>query len=334
MDPVVLTTASPTPAWQRGAVQHERARALFAKYGLSFEESDWPAPVLPASNLQRIEKPIRMRVHRYCHRCTTTFGSTSVCSGCEHKRCKKCPRYPAKKEKPTEAKILSTEDDEEDPEATGMGATPVKALQPLSQGQSTTLKPDLVHQPIKIKVKRTCHKCDTLFKPSTAKECENCQHVRCSKCPRDPPKRYKYPKGYPGDVTAVESSDDQYDGKRKRVYRKTRGRVHYMCDQCQHDFRQGERICWNCNHERCDQCTRSPPKEPDEANPEVLKSVASKLAATNIADLQSDEGFEDVKSDVVSTAAAKQPSVVAKTPDEPTDNKAAPVAADTLAAAP
>ncbi|KAI4182019.1 MAG: hypothetical protein L6R41_006262 [Letrouitia leprolyta] len=55
-----------------GTIQEERARALFAKYGLTLEPGEWTLPIRP--DAQRVEKKIRMRVHRTCHRCETTFG--------------------------------------------------------------------------------------------------------------------------------------------------------------------------------------------------------------------------------------------------------------------
>ncbi|CAD6499153.1 BgTH12-04805 [Blumeria graminis f. sp. triticale] len=54
--------------------------------------SNWAEP-----ETYRIEKPIRVRVLRFCHRCKTTFGSNTLCVICEHTKCKKCTRTPLKK---------------------------------------------------------------------------------------------------------------------------------------------------------------------------------------------------------------------------------------------
>ncbi|KAL8795714.1 MAG: hypothetical protein Q9182_007493 [Xanthomendoza sp. 2 TL-2023] len=86
-----------TTALESGTILEERARALFAKYGLTLEPGEWTSPIKP--NAERVEKKIRMRIHRACHHCQTTFGADRVCNNCSHHRCKKCPRYPTKKAK-------------------------------------------------------------------------------------------------------------------------------------------------------------------------------------------------------------------------------------------
>ncbi|KAL8805243.1 MAG: hypothetical protein Q9200_005504 [Gallowayella weberi] len=86
-----------TTALESGTILEERARALFAKYGLTLEPGEWTSPVKP--DAERVEKKIRMRIHRACHHCQTTFGGDRVCNNCSHHRCKKCPRYPSKKAK-------------------------------------------------------------------------------------------------------------------------------------------------------------------------------------------------------------------------------------------
>ncbi|KAI4683383.1 uncharacterized protein J4E88_004559 [Alternaria novae-zelandiae] len=96
--PAVSVPSTPTTKeMDRNAMQQERARALFAKYGLTLESHEWIAAPAPKPTVQRVEKSIRMRVHRSCHRCGTLYGSDKVCLQCEHKRCKKCPRFPKKK---------------------------------------------------------------------------------------------------------------------------------------------------------------------------------------------------------------------------------------------
>ncbi|KAK1145996.1 hypothetical protein N8T08_003644 [Aspergillus melleus] len=195
------------------AIQEARTRALFAKHGLSLNDDD----LKPTNtSVQRVAKPIRMRVRRSCHRCQTPFGSDRVCVNCQHTRCKSCPRHPPPKTK-------------EDPETAfrklmaqkGKGVVAGKApLQHQSQlgnpsrpkqindGNrneyvlripSRTGGQDLVRKPVMQRVRRTCHRCDKLF-VAGSKQCAGCDHVRCKKCPRDPPKLEKYPDGYPGDV--------------------------------------------------------------------------------------------------------------------------------------
>lgn len=71
----------------------ERAQELFKKHGLDISSVDWPLSKVPQG--ERVQKEIRMRVHRTCHRCGTTYtGADKVCCECSHRRCTKCPRNP------------------------------------------------------------------------------------------------------------------------------------------------------------------------------------------------------------------------------------------------
>jgi hypothetical protein len=87
-----LTGAEQSTVTDYSAIQQEKARLLFAKYGLTLDPGEWKSP----TDLQfpRVTKTIRMRVRRTCHRCETTFGSDKLCVNCQHQRCKKCPRFP------------------------------------------------------------------------------------------------------------------------------------------------------------------------------------------------------------------------------------------------
>ncbi|KAK7538348.1 uncharacterized protein J3D65DRAFT_587741 [Phyllosticta citribraziliensis] len=236
-------------SYPRNAAQQERARALFAKYGLTLEAHEWITSGISNENVQRVEKPIRMRVHRTCHRCQTTFGPDRVCQKCEHTRCKKCPRYPAKKEDKAKGKARAGEP---------------QAAPPAKKGDCLTMKsrtggPDLERRPPKQRVRRTCHKCDSLFIPPTAASCTSCSHVRCTKCPRDPAKRKKWPDGYPGDAPASESETDVDAVKRPdRTWRKPRQRVRWTCENCQTLFMEKSKSCANCGHDRCLNCPRAP----------------------------------------------------------------------------
>ncbi|KAJ4330827.1 hypothetical protein N0V95_009992 [Ascochyta clinopodiicola] len=273
--PAPIQFASPL---DRNAMQQERARALFAKYGLTLESHDFmttsapaPAPLVP-----RVEKAIRMRVHRSCHHCGALYGHDKVCVQCEHKRCKKCPRYP-KKRAPGENK---------DKEKDAVGQPKKKKLLTLTTRSGN----ELAYQPATQRVRRTCHKCDALFVPPTATACASCQHARCTKCPREPAKRAKWPAGYPGDAEA--ESDDEADVQKqlehfRRIWRKPRRIVRWECEQCHTMFRQGSPHCPGCGHERCDQCTRSPVKKQrqDETfDPAVVAAVEAKLRALGVDD--------------------------------------------------
>lgn len=55
-----------------------------------------------------------------------------------------------------------------------------------------------VEKKIRLRVRRTCHLCSTVF--GSNKFCKNCEHNRCKKCPRYPPKTYRdTPMGFPKD---------------------------------------------------------------------------------------------------------------------------------------
>lgn len=165
--PVSGSMARVTPK-EVSAIQEEKARALFAKYGLTLEPGEWTAPV--TGGAPRVEKQVRMRVHRTCHRCQTSFGSDRVCSNCQHTRCKKCPGRP--KPKVAKGKGIAVDD----------GTT--KTGEALTMAHRTSGKEMTRSVPTQ-RVRRTCHECQTLF-VGKAVQCENCKHKRCPECPRDP----------------------------------------------------------------------------------------------------------------------------------------------------
>lgn len=171
-------------------MQQERARALFAKYGLTLGPGDWTPP--SRSNVERVEKPIRMRVHRQCHQCRTTLGRDKVCASCHHIRCTKCPRYPTrKKRKAPEVQDLGA--------GAGPGAGPDSGTGLLVVDMNTQRKAsemmltlpgrtpgkELVRREPLQRVRRTCHKCESMFQGKD-QACLNCSHERCPKCPRYP----------------------------------------------------------------------------------------------------------------------------------------------------
>ncbi|TQS34686.1 hypothetical protein Golomagni_04921 [Golovinomyces magnicellulatus] len=52
-----------------------------------------------SENIVRVEKPIRVRILRLCHKCNTTFGRDKQCVVCQHVKCKQCARHPSEKKK-------------------------------------------------------------------------------------------------------------------------------------------------------------------------------------------------------------------------------------------
>ncbi|KAI4672061.1 uncharacterized protein J4E78_000561 [Alternaria triticimaculans] len=272
--PAVSVPSTPTTKeMDRNAMQQERARALFAKYGLTLESHEWIAAPAPKPTVQRVEKSIRMRVHRSCHRCGTLYGSDKVCLQCEHKRCKKCPRFPKKKTP-----------EEKQAEKEGMEQPKRKRMLTIR----TRGGDELVYQPARQRIRRNCHVCENLFVPATANVCNSCQHVRCTKCPREPAKLSKWPDGYPGDAepdseTEVEKQLEKF----RRTWRKPRTRVRWQCEKCNGLFHNNSPQCPGCGHERCDKCTRSPVRKPEKGehfDSQVVAAVEAKLRAMDVDD--------------------------------------------------
>lgn len=166
----------------RAQIEQERAHRLAEKYGLTIEPHEWAFSNVTA---ERVEKPIRMRIHRTCHKCGSTFGSGKVCVKCEHVRCTKCPRYPVRKDKSAgdvggKGKgvigLVST--------AGASGRSEDRRKFELTR-PSRTGGQDLVRKKVTQRVRRNCHECGAEFRPAN-KTCQGCSHVRCVECPRDP----------------------------------------------------------------------------------------------------------------------------------------------------
>ncbi|KAB8069243.1 hypothetical protein BDV29DRAFT_56633 [Aspergillus leporis] len=254
-----------------GAIQEEKARALFAKYGLTLEPGEWKSPTTELK-VQRVAKSIRMRVRRTCHRCQTTFGPDKLCANCQHIRCKKCPRYPPAKAHDHTETALQTILAQKDKEPIGVQR---KAKAPPLTIPSRTGGQDLVRKQIRQRVRRTCHRCSAVFAPD-ATECNSCKHTRCKKCPRDPPKLQKYPDGYPGDAEPPAEPP-------ARTWRKPRQRVRYTCHQCSTVYRSGQDICSSCGQEKGPETIRDPrKKQKPELDPEIVRRVEERLAKVTI----------------------------------------------------
>ncbi|KAH7375790.1 hypothetical protein B0T11DRAFT_270990 [Plectosphaerella cucumerina] len=243
----------------------ERARKLGEKYGLEIKKSDWYST---EGTALRVEKPIRMRVHRTCAACSATFSSAKECPSCGSTKYK---RYPPKR---TEAeKIASRErraalikaNKENAPIIPDYNYDPRK--EPVLTKPSKCGGQDLVHKKPRQRVRRTCHECQSLFTTGN-KTCDKCSHVRCTDCPRDPPKKDKYPFGYPGDEFGPNSIP------------------HHECHECKTFFPGGVpdgTACTKCSHEKCPDCPRLKPRKVEpEPDPAVLQSLQAKIEALKL----------------------------------------------------
>ncbi|KAH0600454.1 hypothetical protein MHUMG1_01450 [Metarhizium humberi] len=197
------TSASAVPKLK---ILEERAKKMGEKFGLVIESSDLLSHS-PKETVLRVDKPIRMRVRRNCHRCNTTFTTGNECTMCQHVRCEKCPRHPPKEGEAgylahlaqLEAELKANKENPPIVPDYFWGDERIELKRPSKTGGQ-----DLVHRKPRQRVRRTCHECQTLFATGSRK-CENCNHVRCTDCPRDPPKMDKYPFGYPGDAFGPDS---------------------------------------------------------------------------------------------------------------------------------
>ncbi|KAF8242909.1 hypothetical protein K440DRAFT_563672 [Wilcoxina mikolae CBS 423.85] len=227
----------------------ERAQALFKRHGLDVKPSDLPLSNTPQA--ERVQKDIRMRVHRTCHKCDTSYGPDKTCQQCGHKRCKRCPRHPLKKSK-----------DKGKEKLTAKGAPGYKKRRgdymygitiPGKRGGQ-----DLVHKEVRQRVHRKCHRCEADF--AGEKLCRNCKHQRCKKCPRLPYSK-NHSAGYYKKFDQSDSEAD-YPAPPRRTYKKPRRRIHWTCNKCSTTFIEKTRICGGCGSNRDDTGLRDPPKKP------------------------------------------------------------------------
>lgn len=143
----------------------------------------------------RVQKPVRMRVHRKCHHCGRGINQSGSCDGCKHRVCGQCTRSPPKR---TEAENAASRERRDhivkDRMANAMivpdwnsrtreGAMPSKPGRPGGQ--------ELVYKKVRQRVRRTCCQCREAYGSETAfqggrLDCPKCDHARCTDCPRDP----------------------------------------------------------------------------------------------------------------------------------------------------
>ena len=273
----------------RTSVDHDRARLLFEKYGLKYEARKRSTEE-PPSKMRRVEKPVHIRTRWTCHACDGKISRDKLCADCGHRRCQECSRLPAKRVREVleDAKQQKQQDDmhkaaagptqpvpKDSTETSSGGPVESSAAAPLVKDDhedaddiliptqykyTMSIRPrngdDLILRPKSQIIRRSCHKCETPFLPANKTECDNCQHVRCTLCPRYPAKSSKWPHGSPGDEQPSRADVQMYPAV-QRVYKKPRQRVRYTCDQCQTLFADRD-SCRSCGHARCKDCTRQP----------------------------------------------------------------------------
>ncbi|KAK5700199.1 hypothetical protein LTR17_023142 [Elasticomyces elasticus] len=267
--------------FSRAGIDPDRTRAMFKRHGLPYESrrrsGDEPAP-----KVRRVERAIKVRLHYRCHECSGHFSKDKACMKCGHQRCVDCVRQPGQRVKET----MDSAREARDNDVQSLAPTPAAVTyEPRVVDPSTDeLAPSLDHDehdgdgestlpkmpgssrhlsPLGSKqtahdVPQLCHKCRTPFDSVQQPNCGQCTHLRCNKCTSSPPKAKTRPRA---------TSDDEPSPKLKlrkvtnvqRVYRKTRLRVRYTCDQCSAVFILGNKHqCQACGHGRCNGCSRNP----------------------------------------------------------------------------
>lgn len=184
-EPTTTTTAvGPQPIKVlRSQIDADRVRRLGERFKIHIDPKDF-TPARAEKETYRVEKPIRMRIHRKCHVCNTAFGANRTCPSCQHEKCSQCPRYP-----PRKPRTRTERKDPEVPVKTGHEIEVdnyygIREPFVLTRPSKTGGQP-LVRKTPKQRVRRTCHQCSALFPPGS-KICASCDHVRCTDCPRDP----------------------------------------------------------------------------------------------------------------------------------------------------
>lgn len=177
-----------TPYLSRKRLFEERARQMGEKCGVIINTPDlFPGTSRERQTVLRVDKPIRMRVRRICHKCNTTFSVKSECAKCRHVRCDKCPRHPPRHGQASASidKKAQAVDKVNQDESAIVADSPCDDDKTELRRPSKTGGQDLVHRTPRQRVRRNCHQCHALF-ALHSKKCEQCNHIRCTECPRDP----------------------------------------------------------------------------------------------------------------------------------------------------
>lgn len=201
-----------------------------------------------------------MRVRRECHRCNATFTAASECLGCAHRRCAKCSRYPRGAPRRTNSPATRGEailkaNKENPPIVTDYSYSDkdIALKRPSKTGGQ-----DLYHRKARQRV-RTCHESQAFMAGS---KCQ-CGHIHCTDCPRDLPKKDKYPFGYPGDAFGPSNIP------------------RYECGRCQTlyplDAGHGT-LCKKCGRHMSDASPRALPRKVDlDPDPKILRMLQARL---------------------------------------------------------
>lgn len=175
----------------RSQIYTDLFQDLYKNTGLEVDPSSF---YQMEGHVLRVNRTIRMRVHRECHLCGSELRKTGRCGKCDHNFCQLCTRSPPKQtedekiaNRERKAEILQERaanpviwpDPNFDPNA------PVVVTRPARPEQQ------LVFKKIRQRVRRTCCQClgadgSEIIFVGGGRDCAKCAHVRCTDCPRDP----------------------------------------------------------------------------------------------------------------------------------------------------
>lgn len=175
----------------RSKIYNEQFEKLFKNSGLDVDPSSF---YQMEGHVLRVNKTIRMRVHRKCHQCHSQLSNSGRCERCNHSFCSQCTRYPpklseaekiAQSERKNEIVIKRAANARIWPDPNYDPQAPVVVTIPARQEQK------LVFKKVRQRVRRTCCQCleshasEVIFLGG-GRDCAKCAHVRCTDCPRDP----------------------------------------------------------------------------------------------------------------------------------------------------
>ena len=240
----------------RGASAQTRTTMMWSKWNLDYAQLEGLPRYDdgPRTNVPRVEKKIKMRVRRTCHKCSTMYTQGRTCSDCGHYRCRECPREPPRRrhDERSEQTLHSTTHTERTPEhretnpQENLNQSRVLIVNRSSEGPGRPSQ----------RVQYFCHRCESLFVAGTAHHCPNCGHRKCDVCSRQLARPVLPPQHLDQIITLEPEAADS--PARERIWKTPRQRIRWACHECNTTFKFRERICRSCKHDRCDQCSRIP----------------------------------------------------------------------------
>lgn len=115
-----------------------------------------------------------------------------------------------------------------------------------------------------------------LFYVPTRPVCQQITSVHISWLTPPRPKSEKASEGSPGDT-------EETSPLAQREMKSIPTHVRWNCEKCETLFKDSEKICSNCGHEKCDECPRYPPKgvKPP-LDDDAVKSVEEQMKSMQV----------------------------------------------------